>query len=103
MMSALQGSSSWKCAPDRLRTPKTAGTIVATRTSDAWGNVTGHTGTATPVSLGWYSQYQDSETGFSYLRARYYDPATGQFTTPDPLNALTGERYGYAGNDPVNG
>ncbi len=79
------------------------GTIVATRTYDAWGNVTGHTGTATPVSLGWHSQYQDSETGFYYLRARYYDPATGQFTTPDPLYALTGARYGYAYNDPING
>ena len=79
------------------------GTIVATRTYDAWGNVTGHTGTATPVSLGWRSQYQDSETGFSYLRARCYDPATGQFTTPDPMYALTGSRYGFAYNDPVNG
>ncbi len=34
---------------------------------------------------------------------RYYDPATAQLTTPDLLFAITGERYGYAGNDPVNG
>lgn len=33
----------------------------------------------------------------------YYDPATAQFLTPDPLFAVTGSRYGYAGNDPING
>src|SRR5699024_6558922 len=42
------------------------------------------------------------ETGLYYLRNRYYDPATGVFTTPDPLEDFTGERYSYAGNDPVN-
>jgi RHS repeat-associated protein len=64
-------------------------------------NETGRTGD--PVSLGWQAQYQDPETGLYYLRHRYYDPATAQFTTPDPLYALTGERYGYASNDPING
>lgn len=34
---------------------------------------------------------------------RYYDLATAQFTTPDPLFAMTRSRYGYTGNDPVNG
>jgi hypothetical protein len=34
---------------------------------------------------------------------RYYDPTTAPFTTPDPLFALTGERFGYADNDPING
>lgn len=32
----------------------------------------------------------------------YYDPTTAQFLTPDPLFAITGSRYGYAGNDPIN-
>jgi hypothetical protein len=32
----------------------------------------------------------------------YYDPATAQFTTGDPLYALSGSRYGYAGKDPIN-
>ncbi len=76
------------------------GGLASTRAYDAWGNVTASTGV--PVSLGWQGQYQDSETGFYYLRHRYYDPATTQFTTADPLEALTGDRYGYAGNDPVN-
>jgi RHS repeat-associated protein len=77
------------------------GTIVANRTYDPWGNTTAHTGT--PVSLGWQHQYQDPETGLYDLWHRYYDPATAQFTTPDPLYPLTRSRYGYAGNDQVNG
>jgi RHS repeat-associated protein len=76
------------------------GTITSTRSFDAWGNVVAHTGD--PVSLGWQGQYQDPETGFYYLRHRYYDPKTAQFTTPDPLFAVTRSRYGYAANDPVN-
>lgn len=45
----------------------------------------------------------DAETGFVYLRARYYDPATGQFLTRDPLVALTRSAYGYVGGNPLNG
>ena len=48
-------------------------------------------------------QYLDSISGLYYLRARWYDPATGQFTSIDALVALTGQPYSYAGNNPVNG
>jgi RHS repeat-associated protein len=34
---------------------------------------------------------------------RYYDPATGQFLTVDPLVDETGQAYAYTGDDPVNG
>jgi hypothetical protein len=34
---------------------------------------------------------------------RYYDPATGQFTSVDPLVDQTEAPYGYANGDPVNG
>jgi RHS repeat-associated protein len=33
---------------------------------------------------------------------RYYDPATGQFISSDPLVGITGQPYAYAGDDPVN-
>lgn len=33
---------------------------------------------------------------------RYYDPATGQFLTRDPLVSATGQPYAYAADDPVN-
>jgi RHS repeat-associated protein len=47
-------------------------------------------------------QYQDTETGFLYLRARYYDPATAQFTSADPAVPLTRAPFGYTGSNPLN-
>jgi RHS repeat-associated protein len=44
----------------------------------------------------------DAETGFQYLRARYYDPATGQFLTRDPIEAVTRSAYGYVNGNPLN-
>src|SRR5437667_5843164 len=45
-------------------------------------------------------------TGLIYLHARYYDPMLGRFISPDPTVSTTRlvglNRYGYAGNDPVN-
>lgn len=37
------------------------------------------------------------------LVGRYYDPATGQFISVDPLVDETGQPYAYTGDDPVNG
>lgn len=44
----------------------------------------------------------DARVVIGYLRARYYDPATGLFTTVDPLDALTRDPYVYAGNNSLN-
>jgi RHS repeat-associated protein len=79
-----------------------AGAIAATYTYTAYGTLTTHTGTA-DTPLRWNGQYQDSDTGLYYLRARYYNPVTAQFLTRDPLEALTGSVYGFADNDPLNG
>ena len=53
-------------------------------------------------NLGYAGQYTDPETGNQYLRARYYDPTTGQFLTRDPANGITRTAYGYTYGDPVN-
>jgi hypothetical protein len=37
-----------------------------------------------------------------YLIDRYYDPATDQFLSVDPLVAETGQPYAFTGDDPVN-
>jgi RHS repeat-associated protein len=52
--------------------------------------------------LGYDGQYTNADTGLVYLRAREYDPATGQFMSVDPLEAITGAPYSYAGDDPLN-
>ena len=48
------------------------------------------------------SQYLDTVSGLYYLRARWYDPATGQFISVDALVGITDQPYEYAGSDPVN-
>jgi RHS repeat-associated protein len=41
-------------------------------------------------------------TGQMYMRNRYYDPQTGQFTQPDPIGLAGGlNSYGFAAGDPV--
>lgn len=47
-------------------------------------------------------QYTDTETGFAYLRARYYDPTIAQFLTIDPLVEQTASAYTYTGGNPLN-
>ena len=77
-----------------------AGVVAATYTYSAHGRVTSRTGIA-DTPLRWNGQYQDA-SGLYYLRARYYDPATAQFMTVDPRLALTGQAYGFSGNNPRN-
>ncbi|HMK96976.1 MAG TPA: RHS repeat-associated core domain-containing protein, partial [Acidimicrobiales bacterium] len=57
---------------------------------------------APTTSLLWDGQYQDPTTGLYDMRARWYDPATGQFLSVDPALAETDQPYAYAGDDPVN-
>ncbi len=58
---------------------------------------------ATPPTFGYDGELQDAATGLQNLRARTYNPATGQFLTRDPLEQQTGQAYLYASGDPVNG
>lgn len=84
----------------RLLTDAT-GKVVGTYTYDPYGKVTSHTGTAS-TPLQYDGQYADAETGFQYLRVRYYDPSTGVFITMDPAVSMTMAPYGYAADNPLN-
>ncbi len=81
------------------------GTTKGTLTYNAYGKIKTNTigWLQEQPLLGYNSQYHDPETGYIYLRARHYDPTTSQFTTVDPLVAVTEEPYGYVGGDPENG
>jgi RHS repeat-associated protein len=43
-----------------------------------------------PSALQYTGEQNDLATGLIYLRARWYDPATGRFTTRDPFRGLAG-------------
>jgi RHS repeat-associated protein len=75
--------------------------VVATYSYDAYGQPTVSTGSVTNP-FRYAGEYQDSESGRYYLRARYYDPATQQFLTVDPLLAATEQAYAYAAGSPIN-
>lgn len=77
------------------------GATVSSFDYDAYGNPKG-SAPAVPTIYGYAGQITDSHTGLQYLRARYYDPSTGQFLTRDPLVAATRLAYGYTLGDPLN-
>jgi RHS repeat-associated protein len=84
----------------RLITSQT-GAHAGSFTYSPYGTLTASTGTVT-TPLGYAGQYTDPQAGLVYLRARYYDPSTGQFLTRDPLEAQTRQPYSYAGDNPTN-
>ena len=78
---------------------------------DAWGNcsITLDTnGIASRNPIRYRGYYFDSETGFYYLNARYYNPEWRRFISPDDTAFLDSETpnglnlYCYCNNDPVN-
>jgi RHS repeat-associated protein len=83
----------------RLLTGST-GTVTGKCTYSAYRTPTCEGTTTTP--LGYDAQYTSTDTGLIYMRARVYDPATAQFPTRDPLEAITGEPYSYTADDPLN-
>jgi RHS repeat-associated protein len=63
--------------------------------------------TVTPAAqaFGYHSEF--TVNGLVHLRNRDYDPTTGTFTTPDPLDGIhgtttTANRYHYVDNNPTN-
>jgi RHS repeat-associated protein len=77
-----------------------SGALSGTNTYDTYGNRTHHTGTA-DSAIGYTGNLTDPTTGLLYLRARDYDPTTGQFLTVDPAIDATHNQYGYANGDPI--
>ena len=73
------------------------------RSYDAWGgirigNLTGDPKQQYCANLG---HRADDETGFVYMRARYYEPSTARFLSEDPGRQGI-NLYAYAENSPTN-
>ena len=81
------------------------GQVTDTYIYDAFGNLLSKTGTTANDFLYTGEQY-DINTGFYYLRARYMNPATGTFTSPDAyagtiFDPVSLHKYLYANANPV--
>ena len=79
-----------------------AGVVAGTYDYDPYGRLLTNSTLTNP--FGFAGQYTDARSGLVYMRARWYDPETGQFMSRDPLGFAGGDQnlYGYAGRDPVN-
>jgi RHS repeat-associated protein len=63
----------------------------------------GETQAITKNWMGSLLEGQRDAGGQMYMRNRYYDPATGQFTQTDPIGIAGGlNTYGFANGDPVS-
>ena len=85
---------------------QTGGNMVS-YTYDAYGNTTVNSGSPLNNPYQYNAEYTDSSTGNQYLRARYYDPASGRFLTKDTYlgetnDPLSRNLYAYTRNNPVN-
>jgi RHS repeat-associated protein len=79
------------------------GSILATQSYSAFGGILSQTGSSNNAQK-YTGREIDSETGFYYYRARYYDPIIGRFISEDPKGFGGGSinLYAYCLNNPVN-
>ena len=75
------------------------GEVVKAYDYDAYGNELSRD-LADENPFRYCGEYYDVETGLIYLRARYYDPSVGRFTSVDPAKHGT-NWYVYCGDNPV--
>jgi RHS repeat-associated protein len=74
------------------------------RTFDGFGNIVAESNATVETIFAFTGRERDHETGLQYNRARYYDPAIGQWLSDDPIGILSGESNlrRYVGNRPVS-
>jgi RHS repeat-associated protein len=79
----------------------TAGALAQTYSFDSFGNQTAASGSITN-SFRYTGREFDTESSLYYMRARYFDPATGRFIGEDPIQFGAGPNfYAYVGNNPI--
>ena len=69
-----------------MKTTDDTGTVVNAYECDVYGTVTSSSGSQTSEFE--FAGEQTDPSGLQYLRARYYDPATGTFISRDPLSDM---------------
>ncbi|WP_407695882.1 RHS repeat-associated core domain-containing protein [Shewanella sedimentimangrovi] len=92
---------------DQLGTPikltDASGHVVWDTKFDAFGNAILANSNEVVNPLRFPGQYFDAETGLHYNWRRYYDPTSGRYITPDPIDLAGGPNlYTYVDGDPIN-
>ena len=78
------------------------GNTVQTIRYDTFGNIKSIKNPLLIQPYAFTGREYDIESGFYYLRNRYYDPKTGRFTTKDPIGFAGGINfYSYVNNRPT--
>ncbi len=83
-----------------------SGNVVRSYTYTPYGTATTTTSSASTTPYQYTNENFDSETGLTYLRARYYDPTVGRFISRDPVrgtldNPITQDPYIYGASNPT--
>jgi RHS repeat-associated protein len=105
----VSGSSTFTFARDGGKSMRAelngSGAVTASFRYKAYGAIAQSNGASTPSYLGYAGQLLDP-SGLYYMRARWYDPATGRFGTRDPVAGplapqLTSNVFAYGDGNPV--
>ncbi len=83
-----------------------SGNVIRSYTYTPYGTATTTTSSASTTPYQYTNENFDSETGLTYLRARYYDPTVGRFISRDPVrgtldNPITQDPYIYGASNPT--
>ncbi|WTW98572.1 polymorphic toxin-type HINT domain-containing protein [Streptomycetaceae bacterium NBC_01309] len=86
-------------------TDPVTGTAVGSRAYDPFGKTTDSTGAQSPI--GFQGSWSDTATGKTQAQSRWYDPATGAFTSRDSIrppigSAASANLYGYGEANPTS-
>ncbi|MGG1305238.1 RHS repeat-associated core domain-containing protein, partial [Brevibacillus agri] len=102
-----EGTYYYNSHGDVVKIKGPSGNVLNTYEYDIWGNLIADKVKETMTNpFAYAGEMYDKESGFYYLRARYYDPKMGRFVSEDTVkgqvdNPLTLNRYTYTHNNPV--
>ncbi|MGM0715506.1 MAG: RHS repeat-associated core domain-containing protein, partial [Bacillota bacterium] len=102
-----EGTYYYNSHGDVVKIKGPSGNALNTYEYDIWGNLIADKVKETmPNPFAYAGEMYDKESGFYYLRARYYDPKMGRFVSEDTYkgqvdNPLSLNRYTYVENNPI--